>query len=92
MYLACKVAVQIRDVPDDVRDALVERARESGQSLQGFLLSLVVREASFARNRTVIADLTSRTRGTGVTTEDALAALNAARAERPERPEPAGPA
>ncbi|MGL5912099.1 MAG: FitA-like ribbon-helix-helix domain-containing protein [Phycicoccus sp.] len=83
MYSACMVALQIRDVPDDVRDALVERARESGQSLQGFLLGVVVREASFTRNRSVIADLASWTSGTGVSPGDALAALDAARGERP---------
>lgn len=77
------VALQIRDVPDEVREALVERAREAGQSLQGFLLGLVVREASFHRNRAVIADLASWTTGAGVTPDDALAALDAARAERP---------
>lgn len=77
------VALQIRDVPDEVRDALVERAREAGQSLQGFLLGLVVREASFNQNRAIIADLASWTTGTGVTPDDALSALDAARAERP---------
>ena len=30
---ACVVALQIRDVSDDVRDTLAERARQQGQSL-----------------------------------------------------------
>jgi hypothetical protein len=76
------VALQIRDVPDDVRDALVERAREAGQSLQGFLLGMVVREANFTQNRAIIAELDSWTTGTGVTGDDVLAALDTARSER----------
>lgn len=67
MYNACMtVALQIRNVPDDVRDALVERASRLGQSMQAFLLDVVQREARLARNtqmfertaghRTVIPD------------------------------------
>jgi plasmid stability protein len=44
------VALQIRNVPDEVRDALVERASQLGQSMQAFLLDLVQREARLARN------------------------------------------
>jgi hypothetical protein len=51
MYNACMaVALQIRNVPDEVRDALVERASQLGQSMQAFLLDLVQREARLARN------------------------------------------
>lgn len=60
------VALQIRNVPDDVRDALVERASQLGQSLQAFLLDVVQREARLAHSarmfertaghRTVIPD------------------------------------
>lgn len=76
------VALQIRDVPDDVRDALAERARQAGQSLQGFLLDVVVREASFARNAAVVAGL-QWTTGTQVTGDDVLSALDAGRSQRP---------
>ncbi|MBE1876633.1 FitA-like ribbon-helix-helix domain-containing protein [Myceligenerans pegani] len=76
------VALQIRDVPDDVRDALAERAARAGQSLQGFLLGVIVREASFSQNHAIINELASWTTGTGVTADDALNALNEARAER----------
>lgn len=77
------VAIQIRDVPDDVRDALAERAAQAGQSLQGFLLGVVVREASFTQNRRILAELPEWTTGTGVTGDDILAAIDAGRAERP---------
>ena len=44
------VALQIRDVPDDVRDALTEEARRRGQSVQAYLLDLVQREARTLHN------------------------------------------
>ena len=44
------MALQIRNVPEDVRDALAERASQLGQSLQAFLLDLVKREARLTRN------------------------------------------
>lgn len=77
------VAIQIRDVPEGVRDALAERAAQAGQSLQGFLLGIVLREASFTQNRRILDDLPAWTTGTGVTAEDVLAVLDAGRSERP---------
>lgn len=76
------VALQIRDVPDEVRDALAERARSAGQSLQGFLLDVVVREASFANNVALVDGLSRQAVGTGVTVDDVLAARDADRAGR----------
>lgn len=37
MYIACMPNVQVRNVPDDVHEALVRRAERAGQSLQQFL-------------------------------------------------------
>jgi hypothetical protein len=49
MYSACMtVALQIRDVPDDIRDLLAEQAKSRGQSMQAYLLDLVTREAQLA--------------------------------------------
>ena len=45
------VALQIRHVPDEVRDALSDEAERRGQSLQTYLLDVVIREASAAGNR-----------------------------------------
>jgi len=42
------LALQIRDVPEDVRDRLASEARRRGQSLQAYLLGLVTREAELA--------------------------------------------
>jgi len=75
------VALQIRDVPDDVRDALTERARSQGQSLQAFLLDVVRREAGFARNRVILGDL-SWSDGSRATAVDVVDVLDEARAER----------
>lgn len=58
------VALQIRDVPEDVRDVLAERASARGQSMQAFLLALVEAEAQRARNAAVLARLANRTDGT----------------------------
>jgi hypothetical protein len=45
------VAIQVRDVPDAVRDALAAEADARGQSLQVFLSEVLEREAKLARNR-----------------------------------------
>lgn len=57
------VALQIRDVPDDVRNALAERARERGQSLQAFLLTLVETEARRSHNAAVLSRIAKRSDG-----------------------------
>ena len=51
------IALQIRDVPVEVRDAIAEQARRQGQSVQSYLLRLVEREARLLKN----ADLFDRT-------------------------------
>ncbi|WP_101257390.1 FitA-like ribbon-helix-helix domain-containing protein [Streptomyces barkulensis] len=76
------VALQIRDVPEEVRDALAARAREKGQSLQAFLRALVVREASFSRNLDLLREIEEWSEGSDATAEDVLAARDAARVER----------
>ena len=47
----------IRDVPDDVKEALASDAREHGQSLQSFLLVVLKRQAGFRRNRQLLVDV-----------------------------------
>ena len=56
------VALQIRDVPDEVRDALARRAAEKGQSMQAYLLTLVSADARRSR----MADMFDRTAGARV--------------------------
>ncbi len=51
------VALQIRDVPESVRDLLADRAKERGQSLNAFLREVVLREASFGNNRALLDEI-----------------------------------
>lgn len=44
------VALQIRDVPDEVKDTLAAEARRRGQSVQAYLLELVEQEARLLAN------------------------------------------
>jgi plasmid stability protein len=77
------VAIQIRGVPDEVRDALSRRAHAQGQSLQAFLYDVVVREASFANNIAVLDSLASWRSGSTASAQDVLDVLDEARRERP---------
>lgn len=47
--------MQIRDVLDEVRDLIAERAAARGQSMQAYLLELIEREGRIARNAQVFA-------------------------------------
>lgn len=48
------MALQIRDVPEDVRDTLARAAAGQGRSLQAYLLELVRREALARRNIDIV--------------------------------------
>lgn len=56
------VAIQVRDVPDAVRDALSAEAERRGQSLQLFLTDVLAQEAASARNLAWVR--AARARGT----------------------------
>ncbi|GAB3871133.1 hypothetical protein ACFQ1S_08230 [Kibdelosporangium lantanae] len=78
----------IRDVPEDVRVALVESARERGQSLQVYLLTLLKQEAAFSRNRQIIGEIERELAehgGVDADTPNAAEYLAQARAEREGR-------
>lgn len=57
------VALQIRDVPEDVRDALAVQAKARGQSLQAYLLELVELQARRLRNMAVLERFAGRSDG-----------------------------
>lgn len=57
------VALQIRDVPEDVRDSLAEQAKARGQSLQAYLLDLVETQARRVRNAAVLDRFAGRSDG-----------------------------
>ncbi|HWH97738.1 MAG TPA: hypothetical protein VNS80_05175 [Pseudolysinimonas sp.] len=56
------VAIQIRDVPDAVRDALAGEAERRGVSLQSFLADVLEREAASARNLAWLRSVAERQR------------------------------
>lgn len=74
------VALQIRNVPDGLRDALAHEADRRGQSLQGYLLGVLADEARRARNPALLATLAGR--DDGATSDEAERALRVAREER----------
>ena len=64
------VALQIRDVPDDVRDILASEAEEQGQSLQAYLLAMVKSQAARKRNSALIRALRATGGGSNMTLEE----------------------
>ncbi len=76
------VALQIRDVPDEVRDALAARADERGQSLQAFLLKLVEAEAQRSRNAAILTRFANRSDGSRSRPGATAAEIASARRQR----------
>ncbi len=76
------VALQIRDVPDDIRQTLADRAAARRQSLQSFLLSLVTDEARRSTNLTMLERFGGRQDGSQLSTTQVTEALDQARADR----------
>jgi hypothetical protein len=62
------VAIQVRGVSDEVRDALAGEADRRGVSLQVFLAEVLEREAASARNLAWLRDVASRQRPSGGST------------------------
>jgi antitoxin FitA len=79
--------LNIRDVPDEVRDDLAGAARRQNMSLQKYLLKLVITEAKRAHNRAAIARAAERIRrGGGVGDDvDVTALIQETRDERDEQ-------
>jgi hypothetical protein len=82
--------IQIRDVPDELHDALVEAARAQGLSLNKFaqreLADAVRRRHAIAHNQAVIRRARRRMRDLGVPSfpnEEIAAAVREGRDERP---------
>ncbi|MGI5492786.1 hypothetical protein [Microtetraspora malaysiensis] len=81
------VAIQIRDVPAEVRDALAEQANARGMSLQGLLLELVTTEARRSRNLAILKRAGDRPGTHRGEIGEAARELAAIRAERLDRSE-----
>ena len=81
---ACMPAITIRDVPNETRDQLAERAAASGRSLQQYLRAELIRLAERPDNLAIVTRAQARVRqtGEGLTREQILEVLDADRAER----------
>jgi hypothetical protein len=78
--------IQIRDVPEPVRDELARKAAAAGQSMQAYLLGELTKLAERPSMAEIIKRAQGRAKAAGstVTMDDAVAAVRAAR----DRPEP----
>ena len=81
MYYACMPNVQIRDVPENVHEALVRKAELAGQSLQQYLSAQLVVIASTPTVDEVIERISRREKGS-VSRTSTIAALRDERARR----------
>ncbi|HEY5854187.1 MAG TPA: hypothetical protein VIW24_09095 [Aldersonia sp.] len=72
------VAIQIKDVPEEVRDAIAARAAARGQSTQVYLRALLEREFRAERNRHLLNGLIAH-RSLDMSTEDVVAEIRAGR-------------
>jgi hypothetical protein len=73
--------IQIRDVPESVRDELARKAAAAGQSMQSYLLGELTRLAERPSMAEIARRAQARAKASGstVTMHDAVAAVRAAR-------------
>lgn len=76
------VALQIRDVPEELRDRLSELAAQRGQSLQAYLFDVISDEAGRQDNLAILDRFGHGAYHTRLTRADVNDALRAARTER----------
>jgi antitoxin FitA len=81
MYYACMPNVQVRDVPNEVHEALLRRAEQAGQSLQQFLAGQLALIAVTPTVDEILDRLEHRSKGQ-LSAKDAIAALDDERARR----------
>src|SRR6185312_13545422 len=81
MHNACMPLIQIRDVPEAVRDELARKAAAAGQSMQAYLLGELTKLAERPSMAEIVRRAQGRAKATGstVTMNDAVAAVRAAR-------------
>lgn len=84
MHNACMVMIQIRDVPESVRDDLARKAAAAGQSMQAYLLGELSKLAERPSMAEIVRRAQARAKATGstVTMDDAVAVVRAARDRR----------
>ena len=81
MHNACMVMIQIRDVPESVRDDLARKAAAAGQSMQAYLLGELSKLAERPSMAEIVRRAQARAKATGstVTMDDAVAVVRAER-------------
>lgn len=84
MYYPGVVAIQIRNVPDDVRRKLNANAEAEGKSLQAYLLEVLIEEARWADNDAILADAARTPGGSTMTPDQHQAFIDRTKAERDE--------
>ena len=85
MYNAVMVSIQVRDVPEQVRDTLAEVARSRGQSMQAYLLALLEEDARRARNVMLLRRVRETGGGYVAVPGETARELDAMRAGRDQR-------
>lgn len=78
-YSGAMAAIQIKDVPPEVRDILAAEAKRAGKSLQSYLLALLEKEARFARNRKIVEE--TPLPGANLSMDEIVAAVREARGD-----------
>jgi hypothetical protein len=76
------VALQIRDVPEQLRDRLSELAAQRGQSLQAYLFDVISDEARRQDNLAILDRFGHGAYNSRLASADVTGTLQAARAER----------
>jgi antitoxin FitA len=76
------VAIQIRDVPESTRDALVEAARRQGMSLQAYLFDVIRREADVVTRGRLLHEWADSPLLSGDQPIDSVAVIRRVRKER----------
>jgi antitoxin FitA len=74
------VAIQIKDVPEEVRDAIAARAAARGQSTQVYLRALLEREFRAERTRELFENLAAH-RSLDLSAEEVVAEIRRGREE-----------
>lgn len=75
------MAIQIKDVPEEVRDALAARAAARGQSTQAYLRALLEREFRAERNSELLASMAGH-RSLDMTADEVVADIRLGREGR----------
>ena len=81
MHNVCMPLIQIRDVPEAVRDELARKAAAAGQSMQAYLLAELSKLAERPSMAEIVRRALERAKASGstVSMEDAVAAVRAER-------------